>query len=171
MGVELPEGGKISDHLIKNGIKSFNAFVDHMKEVENDFWNNRFKGYGAWREAWVKKYRKRGYLKMLTGFECSGVMRRNEIINYPIQGTAFHCLLLTFIKLDEVMQKEGWDSRLIGQIHDSIIMDVHPDELSHIEETAHRIVREELPAAWPWIIVPLEIELETYAVDGPWVKG
>ncbi len=170
-GVKLPDGKNISDHLIKHGVKSFDRFTDYMKEVENDFWGNRFRVYNEWRNAWVEKYRKRGYLKMLTGFTCSGVMRRNEIINYPIQGTAFHCLLLTFIKLDEVMRKEKWDSRLIGQIHDSIIMDVHPDELSHIEKTAHKIVREDLPNAWPWIIIPLEIEIDVYGVDQPWIEA
>ena len=170
MGIELPDGFHISDHLIKNGIKSFDKFVDHIKAVEDDFWNRRFKIYNQWKKAWVGRYRKRGYLKMLTGFRCSGVMRNNEIINYPIQGTAFHCLLFTFVRLDEIMRKERWDSRLIGQIHDEVVADVHPDELPHIEETAHRIVREELPAAWPWIIVPLEIEIEVYGVDKPWVK-
>jgi len=60
---------------------------------------------------------------------------------------------------------------LIGQIHDEIIMDVHPDEFAHIEQTTHRIVREELPRTWNWINVPLEIEVENYGVDRPWVKG
>jgi len=106
---------------------------------------------------------------MLTGFTCSGVMKKNEIFNYPIQGTAFHCLLLTFIMLDKVMREEKWDSRLIGQIHDSIVMDVHPDEKEHVESTAHRIVGEELPSKWKWINVPLEIEIDTYGVDQPWI--
>ncbi len=168
-GVEIPSGN-LAEHMISQGVKNFNQFLEYMKKVENDFWNNRFKVYNRWRKAWVDKYRKKGYLKMLTGFQCSGIMRNNEIINYPIQGTAFHCLLLTFIKLDEVMRKEGWDSRLVGQIHDSIIMDVHPDEFAHVQETAHRIVREELPKIWDWIIVPLEIEIDAYEVDSPWIN-
>ncbi len=169
-GIQLPDGVHIADHMINNGIKSLDNFTGHMKQVEDDFWNNRFKVYNAWKKAWVDKYRKRGYLKMLTGFTCSGVMRKNEIVNYPIQGTAFHCLLFTLIMMDEVMRRENWDSKIIGQIHDSIIMDVHPDELSHIEQTARKIVREDLPAAWKWIIVPLDIDVDTYEVDGPWVQ-
>ena len=170
MGIELADGSHIVDHMLRNGVKSFDKFTDHMKAVEDDFWNNRFRVYNAWKKKWIEKYRKQGYLEMLTGFSCSGVMRKNEIVNYPIQGTAFHCLLFTFIRLDEVMRKEKWDSKLIGQIHDSIIMDVLPDELDHIEKTAHKIVREDLPAAWDWIIVPLEIELDKYEVDGPWIN-
>ena len=169
MGMKLPEGDYISDHFLKQKIRSFDTFTKHIKEVENDFWNNRFKVYNAWKESWVNEYRKKGYLKMLTGFTCSGVMKKNEIFNYPIQGTAFHCLLLTFIMLDKVMREEKWDSRLIGQIHDSIVMDVHPDEKEHVESTAHRIVGEELPSKWKWINVPLEIEIDTYGVDQPWI--
>jgi DNA polymerase I-like protein with 3'-5' exonuclease and polymerase domains len=107
---------------------------------------------------------------MYTGFICSGVMRKNEIVNYPIQGSAFHCLLKTFIKLDERMRKEKWNSHLIGQIHDSLVMDVDPNELDYIEGVLKQIVSEELPKEWPWIIVPLEIEVEVYGVDQPWVK-
>ncbi len=170
MGIELPNGENISDHLIKNGIRSFDKFTEYLKDVEYDFWFNRFKVYNAWRNSWVEKYRKRGYLKMLTGFTCSGQMRKNEIINYPIQGTAFHCLLFTFTRLDEIMREEKWGTRLIGQIHDEIVADAEPSELSHVEQTTHKIVREELPTAWNWIIVPLEIEVETYGVDQPWIK-
>jgi DNA polymerase I-like protein with 3'-5' exonuclease and polymerase domains len=170
IGIELPDGSHISDHLRNQGIKSFNAFTEHLKEVENDFWNRRFKVYGQWRKSSIAKYRKLGYLKLHTGFICSGIMRNNEIVNYPIQGSAFHCLLFTLIELDKIAQKEKWKSKIIGQIHDSILMDANPAELGRINESLQYIVKETLPKAWKWIIVPLEIEVETYGVDRPWIK-
>jgi len=170
-GVQLPDGAHISDHLRNNGIKSFQQFTDHMQEIENDFWNNRFRVYNNWRKKWVEQYRRKGYLKMLTGFTCSGVMERNKIVNYPIQGTAFHCLLFTFNRLDELMREENWDTKLIGQIHDDVVIDVHPDELDHVKNTIQKIVKEDLPNAWDWIIVPLEVDLDVYEVDQPWVKA
>ena len=92
-------------------------------------------------------------------------------MNYPVQGTAFHCLLKTLIELDKYMVSENWDSRIIGQIHDSIIMDVLPSELDHIKGILNKIVNEYLPSIWGhWIIVPLTIEIEEYGVDSPWVK-
>lgn len=169
-GILLPEGIHIGEHLHHHNIRSFNDFVDHMKWVEDDFWNRRFRVYQQWKEDWVAQYRKRGYLRTLTGFVCSGVMRGNEIVNYPIQGVAFHCLLMTFIKVDEAARREGWKSRLVGQIHDSMVMDVVPEELPHIEATMKDIVGNYLPKIWPWIIVPLEIEIDTYGVDHPWIK-
>ena len=168
-GVLLPGGESITSFLRSKGIKSFQAFTDHLGDVENDFWNRRFKGYGEWRKKSVKEYQKKGFLQMYTGFVCSGLMRKNEIVNYPIQGSAFHCLLFTFIELDKVMRKEKWDSRLIGQIHDSIVMDVNPKELSHVKDVLNDIVSNKLPKAWKWIIVPLEIEVEEYEIDSPWI--
>ncbi len=169
MGINLPEGNYISNHFIAQGIKSFDQFVNHMRKVEDDFWNRRFKVYNQWKNSWVDKYRTKGYLQMLTGFVCSGVMRKNEIINYPIQGAAFHCLLKTFIELDKEMRKQNWKSKLVGQIHDSIVMDVHPNELERVKETANYIVSHVLPKAWPWIIVKLEIDIDEYGVDQPWI--
>jgi DNA polymerase-1 len=169
-GIDLPDGTKLAAHLRSKGIKSFDDFTEHMKSVEDDFWNRRFKVYNQWKKGWVEQYRKKGHLQMYTGFVCSGVMRKNEIINYPVQGTAFHCLLKTFILVDKIMQEENWKSRLIGQIHDSLVMDVYPPELNHIKETLERIVKVELPKVWPWIIVPLEIEVDEYGANAPWVK-
>lgn len=168
-GISLPEGGRISDHFIDNGIKSFGDFTDYMETVEDDFWGRRFKVYKNWREKRVQQYRKKGYLEMHTGFTCSGLMRKNEIINYPIQGSAFHCLLYTFIRMDEIMREEKWKSKLIGQIHDDIVVDADPDEAEHVEATAHRIVKEDLPEMWGWIIIPLDIDVDKYEIDGPWI--
>lgn len=169
-GIELPDGSHISDHFRKNGINSFEQFTEHIKKVEDDFWNRRFKEYGKWRERSVREYRKNGFLKLHTGFTCSGIMRKNEITNYPIQGAAFHCLLFTFIELDKIARKEKWKTKLVGQIHDSILLDAYPNELPRIKEALQIIVKETLPNAWKWIIVPLDIDVDEYGVDQPWIS-
>jgi DNA polymerase I-like protein with 3'-5' exonuclease and polymerase domains len=116
----------------------------------------------------VKEYQRKGYFDLVTGFRCSGVMRKNEVINYRIQGPAFHCLLWCFIQIDKISQEEGWDSRLINQVYDSMVVDAHPDELEYVAKTIHHVATVELPKAWPWIIVPLEIEADACEVDEPW---
>ena len=166
-GLKMPSG-YLSDHLIMNGIRSYTEFEEHVRKVEERFWNVRFPVYRDWKEEWWKLYQKTGHLDMLTGFRCGGVMRKNEVVNRPIQGSAFHCLLWSFIEIDELSLKEDWDSRLIGQIHDAILLDVLPKEFDYILETAQRIMCEALPKAWPWIIVPLEVEADVCGVDQPW---
>lgn len=158
----------ISDHLIKNKIKSIDNFIDHIKEIEYDFWNNRFKHYNKWKLKWWKKYQKTGYIDMFTGFRCSGVMSNNDIINYPVQGAAFHCLLWSFIELDKIIIKNNWNTRLIGQIHDAIILDVDPKELDIVLKTIKKVTCNDLINHWKWINVPLDVEAEICPIDGSW---
>jgi DNA polymerase-1 len=164
-GIEMEEG-YISNHMISVGIKSYDQFVQHMKEIEDDFWNNRFMEYGKWKVRWWKKYQKRGYFDMYTGFRCQGVMGKNNALNYPVQGAAFHCLLWVLIEVDKMIFSEGWKSRIIGQIHDALILDVHPDELEDIGYRIKEIATIKLPEAWHWIIAPLGIDAELCPIDG-----
>jgi DNA polymerase I len=168
-GIEL-NGACLSDHFLSKGIKSMNDFINHVKEIEYDFWNNRFKVYQKWKTKHWKEYQRNGYVDMLTGFRCSGLMDRKNVSNYPVQGAAFHCLLWAFIRLDTIMRKEGWKTKLIGQIHDAIVLDVHPDELEYVAETIQRVTCEDLPKAWKWINVPLEVEAEVGNVDCSWAE-
>lgn len=166
-GITMPEGN-ISDHLISVGIKSFQQFTDHIKKIEDSFWNERFPVYKKWKEKLWRDYQRKGYVDMLTGFRCKGVMTKNEVLNRPIQGSAFHCLLWSFIELDKIMRKENWESRLIGQIHDAIVFDIYPNELEHVIETTKYIACEKIRKAWDWIIVPLNVDVEICSVDRPW---
>lgn len=164
------EQGTIADHMISRGIKSLRGFERHVQDIENDFWNNRFPEYTEWKDRWWKVYKKYGYIDLLTGFRCSGIMDKKSCINYPIQGAAFHCLLWSFIELDRRARKEAWDTRLIGQIHDSMLLDVHPDELGYVKQVIRQITCKDLPKAWPWIIVPMDVDMEICPVDGSWVE-
>lgn len=166
-GITMPSG-TLSDHLLANGISSYEAFENHIKEVEKDFWGRRFMVYQQWKEKWWRRYQKRGYIDTLSGFRCVEPMRKNECINTPIQGAAFHCLLWTFIEIDRIAREENWDSRPVGQIHDAIVLDVAPTELDYVFETVRRVACEDIRKAWPWIIVPLDVEADICPVDGPW---
>ena len=165
-GVPVNEG-KLSDHLLSRGIKNLGNFVDHVQAIEEDFWGKRFRVYARWKEKWWTQYQKTGYVDLLTGFRCKGLMGKNDAINYPIQGAAFHCLLWSFIQLDRELQNH-WESRIIGQIHDAIVLDVFPPELPALVEKIKRITTKDLPEAWDWIIVPLDVDFEVCEVDAPW---
>ena len=107
---------------------------------------------------------------MKTGFRCSGVMTKNHVTNYPVQGTAFHCLLWSFIQLDKILYSGGWKSRIIGQIHDAIVFDVCPPELEKLLELVRKVTTKDLRKHWEWINIPLSVDAELCPVNGSWAE-
>lgn len=144
------------------------TFEHHIKKVEENFWGKRFPVYAQWKDDWYKKYRREGGFDLLTGFRVNGIFRKNEVINYPVQGAAFHCLLWSLIRLQKWLNKNKMKTLLIGQIHDSMVADAHPRELDDFIKAARRIMTQEIVKAWKWIIVPLSIEVEVAPVGGSW---
>lgn len=176
---KLPDGTPILDHLKVKGIKGLGkvkglkgvsiegriatepgTFTEHVRKVEESFWEDRFGVYHQWKKEWYNLYRKRGWFDMKTGFRCVGVFSRNEVINYPVQGSAFHCLLQSIILLQRRIVNRGMRTKIIGQIHDSILADVPRGELQDYLSLAREIMVAEIPRRWPWIIIPLEVECE-----------
>ena len=169
-GKRLMTGKMMGEHLISKGIKNFKQFTDHIESIEYDFWNKRYKDYGNWRKAVVKKYKKEGEMKTVTGFTIRGVMSKNEITNYPIQGPAFHCLLKSYIEMDRRQQKYKWKSRQIGQIHDEMIWDTAPKEKQDVLDNMAEVMMHWLPKQWDWITVPLEVEADVFGVNKSWAS-
>lgn len=179
--LKTPDGVSLYDHLKEQGITKLGkcdpeldprkgTFEKHLQEVEDDFWNNRFMQYGQWRKDWYRAYLNKGYFDLLTGFRVYGSFPRNAVVNYPVQGSAFHCLLWSLIRVNRMLATYKMKSRIVGQIHDSLIGDVRIDELRQYLEIVEQVTMVDLRKAWPWLIVPLEIEYEIAPVDGNWFQ-
>lgn len=162
------QGIPLKAHLKKHGVKNLEDFKEHIKKVENWFWKEKYGVYGEWREKWYANYRERGYIDLLTGFRCSGLMRKKQVINYAIQGAAFHCLLLSLILLQKYLEVNRLKTRIIGQIHDSIILDIHPYEFNEVLLAAKCIMEEKVKEVWEWIKIPLEVEAEISPKGASW---
>lgn len=158
----------VRDHLEDKRITNYNSFESHLAEVEDDFWHNRFKVYTEWKLEHLAEYHKNGYFDTLTGFRCSGVMKKNVALNLPIQGPAFHCLLWSLNRLTKIRAEEGWESNFVGQIHDSMIVDLVPEEREHVLKTVKRVSCIDIRKEWDWIIVPFDIDAEITPIDKPW---
>lgn len=170
---------KLSDHLREKGITQLGkcdrekdpvsgTFEYHIKEVQNRFWQERFPVYTQWKYDWYDAYRANGYFDMITGFRCKGLFSKNEVINYPVQSAAFHCLLWSIIEIQKWLDRTGKKSKLVGQIHDSLIADVVEEELQDFLNYAHKTMTIRLLNHWEWVIVPLEVEVDVTPVNGSW---
>lgn len=152
----------------KNKVHKSGTFTRHLKKIQDDFWDRRFKVYTDWKTSWLKKYQRECGMTTLTGFRVEGYHKRNDIINYPIQGSAFHCVLWAIIELTKAIKKKKMKSKIISQIHDSIIGDVPVKELDDFVELATRIMTKLIRKHWDWICVPLEVEAEACQPGESW---
>ncbi len=144
------------------------TFVAHLKAVEDRFWKKRYKVYDQWRRDWYNLYLERGYFNTLTGFQVRGQWSRNFVINCPVQGSAFHCLLWAIIQINKEIKRRGMKTLLVGQIHDSLVADVPDDEVDDYLAIVRRTLMEDLPKHWEWIIAGIELEASVCPVGGNW---
>lgn len=172
-------GTPMLDHLKSKGVTHLGAldpkmeptrgsFEGHIKQVEKNFWDKRFPVYKQWKLDFFSKHQRTGYFQTLTGFICQGFMKRNEVINYGTQGSAFHCLLWVLIQLSRELHRRNMKTLLIGQIHDSIVADVVPEERDEYIGIVRELIEVKLARHWRWINVPMTAEAEGTAVDAPW---
>lgn len=165
---KLQNGILVKDHLAKQGIKNYQAFEKHCEKVEDIFWNERFKVYSQWKKEINALYNKQGWIENKFGFKFKGYMGENDVTNYPIQSTAFLCMLWSLMHIHEIAIKEQWRTKIFGQIHDSILFDLHPDEEEHVIKTINYVGTQKLRETFDWIIVPMAIEYELTDINQPW---
>lgn len=177
--LENGDGVRLDKHLKKKGISDRGAcnskekpikgtFEYHMREVENDFWGNRFGVYGDWKKDWWSRYQRTGGFKTLTGFRIDGVMGKNDVINYPVQGSAFHCLLWSLCQMSKEIRRRKMNTYLCGQIHDSIVADVPIEEAEDFLHLVKYVMTERIKKWATWLNVPLDVEAEVVPVGKTW---
>lgn len=164
------DGIPVREHLKAVGLGTLQKFEAHLEKVERGFWGDRFPVYAQWKKDFWNRYLKKGYVELLTGFRCSGPMRRNEVINTPVQGAAFHCTLWSLIQLNRWLRANEMGTEIVGQIHDSILPNFAPGERDIVLRKARKIMCEDIRKHWPWIIVPLDVEAEVAPPGEPWAN-
>lgn len=144
------------------------TFEKHVQDVERILWEQRFHVYAQWKRDEWEKYQELGHVDTYTGFRLVALMNRKQVSNYQIQGSAFHCLLLAAILLQKEIEKRGMKTLLVGQIHDSILADVPPDELDDFLCLVNEIMTIRVPRIYDWIILQLQIEADVSPIGGSW---
>ena len=82
-----------------------------------------------------------------------GYAERNAI-NAPIQGSAADIIKKAMIEVHEAMSQANLKSKMLLQVHDELVFDVHLSEL----ETVQKLVKSKMEGALE-ISVPLEIDM------------
>ena len=77
-------------------------------------------------------------------------------INMPVQGTAADIMKLAMIKVQDRLERENFQSKMLLQVHDELVFETPKEELDALKE----MVFDEMPNA-----LALDVTLK---VDGKW---
>jgi len=138
------------------------------KEIIDNY-KKEFSGITQYMEDTIQFAQKNGYVETLMGrkrwlkdinssnFTVRGFAERNAI-NSPIQGTAADMIKLAMISIHQEMKEKKMASKMILQVHDELVFDALPEELSLLEPLILNNMKRALPLPNQ---VPLEAELGT----------
>jgi DNA polymerase I-like protein with 3'-5' exonuclease and polymerase domains len=162
---------EVKQHLKDEGFNSLDDYREHVKKIEYWFWHDQFSIAKEWSDKTVKGYEKKGYVDLVTGFRCYGPMSKNEIVNKQVQGPASHCKLWTLEQVSKQIYKRKMTSRIVLEIHDSIIVDTDPAEEDYIDHLIWLYGTQKIMEHWDWLIIPLQIEKKTTEINGSWAES
>ena len=79
---------------------------------------------------------------------------KRAAINMPVQGTAADIIKIAMIRMRDWMKKEKLKSKMILQVHDELVFEVHPDELELFKKQVPAIMESAAE-----LIVPLKVDV------------
>jgi DNA polymerase-1 len=91
-----------------------------------------------------------------------GFAERNAV-NAPIQGSAADIIKMAMVAVHREMKKTNLKSKMILQVHDELVFDVHNDEVEQMKT----LVKEAMESAVN-LVVPMEVEMK---LAGNWLDA
>jgi DNA polymerase I-like protein with 3'-5' exonuclease and polymerase domains len=166
---DIAEYRFLIDHLGKKGLGSAQKFMHYIEDIEQDFWKI-FSVFKKFQLDSIDRYRLVGGVRYFTGFQRNGYLKKNQIINTEFQGLAAQCIMWSQVRINRFIKENRLKSRMCGQIYDSIIFYIQPEEQDFLLSNAKRISCIDIRDEWKWIIVPLEADFEVAKIDRPWIE-
>jgi DNA polymerase-1 len=91
-----------------------------------------------------------------------GFAERNAI-NAPIQGSAADIIKIAMVNIQRWMEKEKLKSRMIMQVHDELVFDLHKEEVDVVKENVLKLMKYAVV-----LEVPMEVEV---GVGANWLEA
>ena len=166
---ELRRNAKAVNFGVVYGISAFGLSEDLSisRKEALDYINNYFKIYGGVKtflDKQVADAKEKGYVKTMFGrirpipeIKSSNFMTRSfgdrVAMNSPIQGSAADIMKISMLKVDEALEKSGFDARIVLQIHDELLVEVKEEEAAKVSELVEKAMKEAVS-----LKVPLEVD-------------
>jgi DNA polymerase-1 len=134
----------------------------------------RFPAVRAFREQVIERAQEEGFVTTLMGRRRpipelrSGNPNTRRLgerlaVNTVIQGTAADVIKVAMVRCQRALATQGWQTRLVLQIHDELLFEGPPSEM----EAAAELVEREMCAAYP-LDPPLEVDV---GVGSDWLNA
>lgn len=131
------------------------------KEIIDNYFT-QFPGIRKYMDEVIAKAKTNGYVETLMGRRrylrdinsANGTVRsfaERNAINAPIQGTAADMIKLAMIRIHKRMKEMNCKSKMILQVHDELLFDVHKDELDIMSAMIKQEMQEAMPLKVPVI--------------------
>jgi DNA polymerase I len=98
---------------------------------------------------------RRRYLRDINSrnFTTRGFAERNAI-NAPIQGSAADIIKLAMVHIHDWLLKEKLQTKMIMQVHDELVFDLHKDEQEHVQKNIIKLMESAVQ-----LEVPMQVEV------------
>jgi len=124
----------------------------------------KYQGVARFKEEMIRMAREKGYVTTLLNRRryLPDILHRNRVIrgesermavNTPVQGTAADLIKLAMIRIANRLRGNGFQTRMLLQVHDELVFEVPEDEL----EVLIPVVEEEMEGVYP-LRVPLKVD-------------
>ncbi|MFL5753113.1 MAG: DNA polymerase I [Bacteroidia bacterium] len=134
--------------LIDNYFKEYSAIKKYMDDTVNFARENGYVQTILGRKRWLRDIKSANAV-------VRGYAERNAI-NAPIQGSAADMIKVAMINIHEEFKKQNYRSKMILQVHDELVFDVHRSEI----EIVKPVIEEHMKNAMK-LTVPLEVGIGT----------
>ncbi|MBW9433305.1 DNA polymerase I [Atlantibacter hermannii] len=128
-----------------------------------DLYFERYPGVREYMERTRLQAKEQGYVETLDGrrlflpdIKSSNAARRTgaerAAINAPMQGTAADIIKRAMIAVDAWLEKEQPRVKLIMQVHDELVFEVHKDDVAAVSEKIHELMENSMKLDVPLLV-------------------
>ncbi|WP_312191027.1 DNA polymerase I [Leclercia sp.] len=128
-----------------------------------DLYFERYPGVLQYMESTRAQAKEKGYVETLDGrrlylpdIKSSNAARRagaeRAAINAPMQGTAADIIKRAMIAVDAWLEKEQPRVRMIMQVHDELVFEVHKDDLEAVSKKIHELMENSMKLDVPLLV-------------------
>lgn len=142
------------------GLKTRLGITQYLAKEIIDNYFKTFSKVDAFIKSSIESAKEKGYAETLIGRRRylrninskNFAVRQFEervAVNMPIQGTAADMIKIAMIKIHKDLERRKTKTKMILQVHDELVFDVHKDELNDMRELIKNLMETALPLEVP----------------------